>query len=98
MFFGLFKKDHRHYLTQGTKYLAAERYADARVDFLEALKRCPAEATQDEQDIRKGLDQAGNRLGEMNLQEGEHSINAGDLAKARDHFILAGELAVDETI
>jgi tetratricopeptide (TPR) repeat protein len=99
MFFGkLFKKDHRHYLTQGTKCLAAERYADARVDFLEALNRCPAEATQDEQDIRKGLDQAGNRLGEMNLQEGEHSLNAGDLAKARDHFVLAGELAVDETI
>ena len=99
MFFGLFsKKDHRHYLTQAGKHLAAERYADARVDFEEALKRCPADAAEDEREIRQGLNQAGNRLGEMNLQEGERSANAGELAKARDHFILAGELAVDLNI
>ncbi|HBG05237.1 MAG: hypothetical protein A2075_01420 [Geobacteraceae bacterium GWC2_58_44] len=99
MFFGkLFKKDHRHYLTQGGKHLAAERYADARIDFQEALKRCPAEAAADQGEIQAGLDRAGNRLGELNLQEGESSLRAGELAKARDHFILAGELAVDETI
>ena len=99
MFFGLFsKKDHRHYQTQGAKHLAAERFADARVDFLEALKLCPAEAIHEEQEIRRGLDQAGNRLGELNLQEGEHSLNAGEFAKANDHFILAAELAVDQAI
>ena len=99
MFFGLFKqKDHRHYQALGAKYLAAERYADARVDFQEALKRCPAEATQDALEIRKGLDLTGDRLGELNLQEGEHSLAAGELAKAYDHFTLAGELAADDSI
>lgn len=99
MFFGLFsKKDHRHYLSQAGKSLAAERYADARVDFLEALKLCPSDASQDEREIREGLGRAGNRLGELNLHEGERSANAGEQAKAFDHFTLARELAVDETI
>jgi pentatricopeptide repeat protein len=99
MFFGkLFKKDHRHYLTQAGKHLAAERFADARIDFQEALKRCPAEAASDEREIRDGLSLAGNRLGELNLQEAESARRAGELAKARDHFILAGELAVDQKI
>jgi tetratricopeptide (TPR) repeat protein len=99
MFFSkLFKKDHRHYLSQGLKHLGAERYADARVDLQEALNRCPADAGEDQREIRAGLNQAGNRLGELNLQEGEHAINAGDLAKAHDHFTLAFELAQDEAI
>jgi tetratricopeptide (TPR) repeat protein len=99
MFFGkLFKKDHRHYLQQGEKHLAAERYADARVEFLEALKCCPPDADKDQRVIREGLQHAGNRLGELNMQEGERSLNAGDLAKAYDNFTLAGELAFDETL
>jgi len=99
MFFGkLFKKDHRHYLAQAGKHLAGERYADARIDFLEALKRCPADAAADQLEITQGLNRAGDRLGELNLQEGEHSLLAGELGKAHDHFTLAGELAVDETI
>jgi tetratricopeptide (TPR) repeat protein len=99
MFFSkLFKKDHRHYFNQGGKHLAAERYADARVDFLEAQKLCPADASQDQGEIQAGLTLAGDKLGELNLQEGEHSVNAGDLAKAYDHFALAAELAFDETI
>ena len=99
MFFGLFsKKDHSHYKNQGAKHLAAERFADARVDFLEALKLCPKDASQDHAEIRQGLDQAGNRLGELNLQEGEHSLNAGELQKAYDHFTLAADLAVDPGI
>ena len=99
MFFSkFFQKDHRHYLTQAGKHLAAERYADARVDFQEALKRCPAEAAEDGAEIRSGLNRAGNGLGHLNLHEGERSLVAGDLAKALDHFTLAGELAVDEDI
>jgi tetratricopeptide (TPR) repeat protein len=93
-----FKKDHSHYLTQAGKHLAAERYADARVDFQEALKRCPADAAQDCAQIRQGLDRAGNGLGELNLHEAERSYTAGELQKALDHFELAAELAVDETL
>ena len=98
MFGKLFgKKDHHHYLKLGGKHLAAERYADARIDFQEALRLCPADAAE-QSEIHSGLSRAGNALGELNLQEGEHSLRVGELAKARDHFILAGELAVDQTI
>lgn len=99
MFGKLFaKKDHRYYLNQAGKYLAAERYADARIDFEEALKRCPADAEEDQRQIREGLTTAGNRLGELNLEEAEHAVRLGDLGKARDHFMLASELAVDAAI
>ncbi|GFO65648.1 tetratricopeptide repeat protein [Geomonas paludis] len=99
MFFGLFgKKDFRHYQNQGAKHLAAERYADARVDFQEALKLCPAEASHEAAAIRQGLDQACNHLGELNLQEGEHALRAGEAQKAYDHFCLAADLAADPAI
>ena len=99
MFFGLFgKKDFRHYQNQGARHLAAERYADARVDFQEALKLCPADSPQESAAIRQGLDQAGNQLGELNLQEGEHALRAGEAQKAYDHFCLAAELAADPAI
>ncbi len=99
MLFGLFKKkDHRYYQTQGAKFLASERFADARVDLLEALRLCPADAATDQEEIRKGLNLSGNRLGELNLQEGEHSLNQGELQKAFDHFTLAAELAADQGI
>ncbi|HJV33985.1 tetratricopeptide repeat protein [Geomonas sp.] len=98
--FGFFKraKDHRHYLTKGEKYLAAERYADARVEFTEALNCCPADAAQDQETIRKGLNAAGNRLAELNLAEGEHCVRNGDVEKAFDHFTLACDLAQDEEL
>jgi tetratricopeptide (TPR) repeat protein len=99
MFFGkFFKKDHHHFLTQAGKHLAAERYADARVDFLEALSRCPAEAGEQQLQIRQGLEQAGNHLAELNLVEGAHALNAGELEKALDNFTLAREFAVDPQI
>ena len=99
MFFSkFFKKDHRHYLTRGGKHLTAERYSDARADFDEALTLCPVEAVDDAAEIRAGLARAGNGLGELNLKEGGRSVLAGELEKAFDHFTLACELAVDETI
>ena len=89
------KKDHLHYLAQAGKYLAAERYADARADLLEAQSLCPAEAGEEARQIREGLSLAGNRLGELNLDEGGHALCAGELQKAFDHFTLARELADD---
>jgi tetratricopeptide (TPR) repeat protein len=87
------KKDCHHFLTQADKHLAAERYADARVDFLEAQSRCPAEDAEDLRRIADGLALAGNRLAELNLQEAAHAINAGELQKAYDNFTLARQLA-----
>ena len=96
MFFSkFFKKDHQHYLAQGTKHLAAERYADARVDFLEAQSRCPLEDAEVARQISTGLSQAGNQLSELNLAEGAYALTAGELAKASDNFTLARQLADD---
>ena len=96
MFFSkFFKKDHLHYLAQGTKHLAAERYAEARVDFLEAQSCCPAEGAEEARQISTGLSQAGNHLAELNLAEGSYALNAGELAKAFDNFTLALQLADD---
>jgi tetratricopeptide (TPR) repeat protein len=92
------KKDHNHYLAQANKYLAAERYADARVEFLEAQSRCPAEAGEQIRQIQEGLGLAGNHLAQLNLEEGTHALNAGELQKAFDNFTLAGELAHDPKI
>jgi len=89
------KKDHLHYLDQAGKHLAAERYADARVDFLEAQSRCPAQAEEELRQIGRGLSLAGNRLAELNLEEGAHALNAGELQKAYDNMALALELADD---
>jgi len=96
----LFKKnrDHNYYLAQGDKYFAAERYADARVEYQEAQSCCPAEAAEDLKRIADGLGQAGNRLGELNLEEGNHAASAGDLQKAADHFSLVLELAADPAL
>lgn len=101
MFFSkLFKKDrdHSYYLTQGDKHLAAERYADARVDYQEAQSRCPADAVEESRRIAEGLSQAGNQLGELNLEEGTHAAHAGDAKKAADHFSLVLELAADPAL
>lgn len=98
LFSKFFKRDHHHFLTQASKHLAAERYADARVDFLEAQSRCPAEAGEDARRICEGLSQAGNHLAELNLEEGAHSLNAGELNKAFGNFNLAADLADDPKI
>jgi len=97
MFLGkLFKKkDYRHYQGQGEKYLAAERYADARCSFQEALEVCPAEAREERDPILAKIRETGNRLAELNLVEGEGALNGGDLEKAEDYFNLALELADD---
>src|SRR6185369_5734616 len=93
MIFNLFKKkDHLYYLNLARKALAAERYADARTDFQEALSRCPEQAGENGE-IRDGLVQAGDGLGQLNLHEAERSLNAGDLAKAADHFALARDFS-----
>ena len=90
-----FKKDHNHYLAQGGKHLSAERFADARVDFLEAQALCPAESGDDLRRIQEGLSRAGNRLAELNLEEGAYALNAGEAKKAFDNFTLARQLADD---
>jgi tetratricopeptide (TPR) repeat protein len=101
MFFSkLFKKDkdHQYYLSQGEKHLAAERFADARIEFLEAQSRCPSDCADALQAIGAGLAEASNQLARLNLEEGEHAFNSGDLAKAFDHYNLARELAADPAI
>lgn len=95
MVFGRFfqKKDHSYYLSQAEKHLGAGRFAEARTEFLEAQSRCPGEAGGEAERIAEGLRVSGDRLAELNLEEGGHALGMGDAKKARDHFALARELA-----
>lgn len=94
MFFGkLFpKKDHRYYLNQAEKYLKAERWADARASLLEAADRA---AGADSPLIQEGLDRACDGLAELNFSEGVGAFNAGDHAKAMEHFKQTLDFAAD---
>lgn len=98
VFSRFFKKDYRHYLTQGEKYLQGERYADARTSFIEASERVGKDAVEDARLIDERLAFAGNKLAELNLHEGERSITGGDLAKAEEHFQLAVTFASDPAL
>lgn len=98
VFSRLFKKDFRHYMAQGEKYLQAERYADARVAFAEAAERVGADAVEDARSISERLSFASDRLAELNLHEGKRSATAGDLVKAQEHFQLAINFAGDASL
>jgi tetratricopeptide (TPR) repeat protein len=52
-------------------------------------------APEAEQEIAELTALARNRLAEINLQEAEAFLRAGDLAKVRDHLTLAAEFALD---
>lgn len=100
MFFKkLFAKDYRHYLEKGEKYLAEERYADARHAFEEALQRVEGdESGAVAGEIRGKLAETGNRLALMNLAEAEHCAKRGDSAKAEEHLGLVLEFSTDPAI
>ncbi len=101
LFNKLFSKNYRFYLEKGDKYLAEERYADARHEFQEALQRLPDGPEAGDGvalGIRHKLAETGNGLALMNLSEAEHAINRGDLSKAEEHLALVAELAADDAI
>jgi tetratricopeptide (TPR) repeat protein len=96
----LFRKDFRSHLEQGEKYLAEERYADARIAFAEALQSLPKgndESGVEEGRIRERLRLAGDRLGALNLAEAEHALARGDMRRAADHLELVLTQAEDVT-
>jgi len=97
----LFSKDCRFYLAKGERYLAEERYADARHAFQEGLRKLAGEPAGNEGlEAKLGglLDETGNRLGKMNLEEAEHALARKEFVKAEEHLDLALELATDAAI
>lgn len=102
MFFKkLFRKDPASCMEKGDKFLAAGRYADARVAFddaLEALDASDPSSASLSTAIREKMAMAGNRLAEVNIAEAEACIRGGDMHKAEDHLNLSLELADDVTI
>lgn len=102
MFFSkLFRKDAASCLEKGEKLLAAGRFAEARLVLEDALERIDASAPEGATMaavIREKMVVTGNRLAEMNLQEAEHCLRSGDIAKADEHLNLSLDLADDVTI
>ena len=100
MFGKFFSRDYRYYVSQGDKFLAAERFADARTAFDDALEKMNSDKIDDAAlvaDIKGKMVLAGDRLGLTNLEEAEHAFQSGIASKAREHIHLVMQLAEDVT-
>jgi tetratricopeptide (TPR) repeat protein len=96
-----FGKDFNHYLEKGDKYLADERFSDARNAYGEALDKIEAGGEADLSQIetvRQKISLTGNMLGRLNLVEAEHALAGGDRKKAGEHLRIILDLADDVTI
>jgi tetratricopeptide (TPR) repeat protein len=97
----MFGRDCRYYMDKGSIALQAERYAEARDAFAEALEkldRTAPEAAALELEIKAKTAVAGNRLAAMNIEEARYLMGCGERAKASEHLDLAVALAEDGTI
>lgn len=100
MFSRLFNRDYRYYVSRGDGYLAAERYADARTAFGDAIEKMNSDKIDDAAlvaDIKGKMVLAGDKLGLANLKEAEHAFQSGIPSKAREHINLVMQLAEDVT-
>lgn len=99
--FSLFKKDYRHYLAKGEKYLQQGRYVDAKFSFhkaLEAVDKSSSEGKSNEAWLLTKLSDINNSLAAMNLKEAEYAVNCGNRGKADEHLQIVMELAEDVTL
>jgi len=97
----MFGRDCRYYMKKGAIALQAERYAEARDAFAEALAKLDGtapEAAALELEIRAKTAVAGNRLAALNIEEARYLMSCGEWAKAAEHLDLAVALAEDGTI
>lgn len=96
-----FSKDYRYYLEKGDKFLADERFANARSAYGEALAKIEADSGADPslvEAVRGKIALTGTMLGRLNLVEAEYALSAGDVKKAGEHLRLIMDLADDATL
>jgi tetratricopeptide (TPR) repeat protein len=96
-----FSKDYNHYLEKGDRYLADERFADARNAYGEALEKIEASgdaALSRIEAVRQKIALTGNMLARLNLVEAEHALPIGDREKAEEHLRIVMDLADDATL
>lgn len=96
-----FSKDYSHYLQKGDRYLADERFTDARNAYGVALEKIEAsgEVTHSQiEAVRQKIALTGNMLGRLNLVEAQHALSGGDRKKAEEHLRIIMDLADDATL
>jgi tetratricopeptide (TPR) repeat protein len=96
-----FGKDYNHYLEKADRYLADERFADARIAYVEALEKIEAgsgEGLHLANPVRQKIALTGNMLGRLNLVEAEYALSSGDGKKAGEHLQVIMDLADDATL
>ncbi|MFZ3209581.1 MAG: hypothetical protein WA140_12250 [Geobacteraceae bacterium] len=101
MFRKMFDRDYLYYKKKGERYLSEGRYADARGEFAEALQSLPRDCTDFAATfacIEYLMQEAGNRLGEINLAAAEQALERGEHENAREHLALVHDLVEDVTI
>lgn len=96
-----FGKDYNHYLEKAEKYLAVERFADARnafIDVLEKIEKRDDVPSSVSEDVRQKIAFSGNMLGRLNLVEAEYALSSGDRKKAEEHLRIILDLADDASL
>jgi tetratricopeptide (TPR) repeat protein len=96
-----FSKDYNYYLEKGDRYLADERFADARNAFCAALEKIGAKdgvSLLQVEALQQKISLTGNMLGRLNLVEAEYAFSCGDREKAAEHLGIIMDLADDATL
>ncbi len=81
-------------MDKGNRLLAEGRYAEARFCYGDALEKLGSDDGSLRGEIMARLEEAGEALAVMNLEEGERCLTDGDVVKAHDHLLLAREFSV----
>jgi len=87
-------------MSKGDSCFKEERYSEARQYYLDALEKIqdPAGEEQKLAYIHSMLAKCGNSLAEMNINEAEAAIRAGNTQKAAEYLELSLELADDVSL
>jgi tetratricopeptide (TPR) repeat protein len=101
MFFSrFFRKDFAQLKEKGDSLFKAERFAEARTAYQDALEKIST-ALEGEAELAyltSQLSLIGNRLAEMNILEAEVAMRGGNPDKAHEHLVLAMEQADDVSV
>lgn len=96
------KKNYLDCEQKGDKLYALERYADARIEFTEALEllvaTTPVNLQIERERIQEKLLAIGHHLALLNIREAKFAFSSGEVEKAEEYLELAAHFSQDPEI